>query len=90
MAKKPIVALYKEFDIQVEPARPKGFGLIVNGKVISKCASVKDSYPDTPIMKTSLEVSDGKNETVEVFVLTGWLPKLKICVDGRYLAGQRF
>ena len=89
MAVKTIKAEYKGYDTRAV-IKSGMCELYVNGKIVSRFKEKLDSECPEPIMRTVLEISKVNQENLEVYAISGWRSKAKICIDGRRIAGDDF
>jgi hypothetical protein len=89
MPLKTVIAQFGDTEIKVENTWFSGAKLFVNQKLV---VENKDSFAlkkTIPIM-TARVVIDGTEKLVEVFAFAIFTVKIKICVDGIQVAGNRF
>lgn len=77
-------------ELRVENRWLSGAKLLFNGKCIAKNTNAIALDKSKPVMTSTVQI-DGSDRLVEVYAYApGWAMNLKICVDGEYLAGDRF
>ena len=89
MATKTIIARYKDHEIKVIASKSNGCPLHLDGTIRAKYTDKVPSGITNSIMKTTLQLGK-KEEIIEVHTKAGLMFKVKICIEGRYIAGDDF
>lgn len=89
MPLKRVVAQIGDTEIKVENTWLSGARLFVNGSAVARTDDYFALNKSKPMM-TAKVVIDGAEKLVEVFCFALFTVKIKICVDGIQLAGDRF
>lgn len=89
MPLKRVVAQLGNTEIKVENTWFSGASLFVNQDVVARYDDYFALSKADPIMSAKV-VIEGVEKLVEVFCFAIFTVKIKICVDGVQLAGDRF
>ena len=89
MPQKSVDAQVGDTEIRVENTWLGGARLFVNGDVVARTDDYFALNKSKPMM-TARVVIDGAEKLVEVFCFAIFTVKIKICVEGIQLAGDRF